>query len=214
MGVFMKTLALLFFLLISLSHGQTVNLPFASEGNVLELSVKNGSSLAITTVTVEVTDIPSWITFEHRQKSIASLAGGSQKTAAFTFSVDKEAPVGKDEKMVFLVSMPQGQSWKKELTVSVAPPEKFELFQNYPNPFNASTVISYQLTVNSVVSLNVYNLIGQQVGIVFMGEKPAGYHQETWDASSLASGIYVYELTTIDTSNKHTTSRKMMVVLK
>lgn len=214
MGVFMKTLALLSFLLFSLSHGQKAVLPFASEGNILELSVKNGSSAVITAVAVEATDIPAWITFKQRQKLIASLAGDSQEMALFTFSVDRKAPVGSDEKIGFLISTPQGRSWKMELTVSVAPPEKFELFQNYPNPFNATTAISYQLSAVSRVRLNVYNLIGQNVKSVFLGEKGAGYYQETWDASSLSSGIYVYELTASDAANKQIISRKRMTVVK
>lgn len=142
-----KTPALFCLFLLSLSYGQTVILPFASKGNVLELSVKNGSPAAITAVAVEATNIPTWIKFDQRQKSIVSLAGDSQELAVFTFSVDRKAPIGSDEKVGFLISTPEGQSWKKEPTVSGAPLEKFELFQNYPNPFNGTTVISYQRSV-------------------------------------------------------------------
>ncbi|HLA68433.1 MAG TPA: T9SS type A sorting domain-containing protein [Bacteroidota bacterium] len=210
----MKTLALLPFLLLSSLQGQTVILPFASEGNTLELSVKNESPVEARSVTIEIMSIPSWITFSNGKESIPSLEGNSEKPITYTFSVDRTAPVGEEHRLVFAVSLPNGQSWRKEMVVSVAAPDKFELFQNYPNPFNAATVISYQLSVNSKVNLNVFNLIGQNVGSVIVGEKPPGYHQETWDALSLASGVYVYQLTVTDASHNQVVARKRMTLLK
>jgi hypothetical protein len=73
-------------------------------------------------------------------------------------------------------------------------PSSFFLFQNYPNPFNPSTVISYQLSVNSVVTLKVYDVLGRLVKTLIDERQTAGLHSITFNASSLSSGVYFYRL--------------------
>lgn len=73
-------------------------------------------------------------------------------------------------------------------------PTNFTLYQNYPNPFNPSTVINYQIPVNSMVSLKVYDAIGREVAMLVNEFKEAGYYSVTFDASNLASGIYFARL--------------------
>jgi len=75
-------------------------------------------------------------------------------------------------------------------------PERFFLQQNYPNPFNPSTIISWQLAVGSQVELTVYNVTGQRVTILVNERQPAGTHSVAFDASHLASGVYLYRLET------------------
>ncbi len=73
-------------------------------------------------------------------------------------------------------------------------PVRFELFDNYPNPFNPSTVISYQLAVNSAVALRIYDVLGREVRTLVAGRQEAGKHSVTFDAGSLPSGVYFYRL--------------------
>ena len=73
-------------------------------------------------------------------------------------------------------------------------PNHFELQGNYPNPFNPATVVSYQLPVVSDVKLMVYDLLGREVRVLANERKNAGVHEVTFDASALASGVYIYRL--------------------
>ena len=116
--------------------------------------------------------------------------------------------------MTFLVSLPNGQTWTKEITVSASPPEKFELFQNYPNPFNPATTISYQLPADGRVRLKIYNLLGQGVVTLLDADRPAGFHQEVWNGTSVASGTYIYRMLVTDVSGKELVEHKTMTLIK
>jgi len=80
-------------------------------------------------------------------------------------------------------------------TAAIEIPKEFALLGAYPNPFNAVSVLSYQLPVASHVSLKVFDMTGRLVAELANGWKDAGVYQNTFDASGLASGIYVYRLT-------------------
>ncbi len=70
------------------------------------------------------------------------------------------------------------------------------LMQNYPNPFNPNTVISYQLAVNSFVSLAVYNVLGEKIAMLINENQAAGMHAVIFPAArrNLPSGVYFYQL--------------------
>ncbi len=73
-------------------------------------------------------------------------------------------------------------------------PSKIALKQNYPNPFNPTTTIEYTLNETSDVTLEVFNMTGQRVAVLENGSRSAGTHTISFDASSLASGVYMYRL--------------------
>jgi len=203
------------FVLTSTMAAQLVyELPFASKDNTIDLGIENTASIQVKQVKVKVEGQPDWISFNSAETIIDGLSKGEEKIASFVFSVDKKAPVKKEQKLTFVITGPNNQSWSKEITISVAPPERFELFQNYPNPFNPVTVISYQLTVDSKVSLKVYNLLGQQLATLIDEDQMAGFHETTWNASSMASGTYIYRLVTKDQTGKDVVAQKRMVVVK
>lgn len=91
---------------------------------------------------------------------------------------------------------------------NVLPPGDFTLEQNYPNPFNPETVISYTLAKPGVVDLSVYAISGEKVATLFSGMRSAGFYTQSFNASGLASGVYIYRLSTFEGS----VSRKMMLI--
>jgi hypothetical protein len=73
-------------------------------------------------------------------------------------------------------------------------PEIFALHQNYPNPFNPVTVISWQLPADSYVELGIFDLLGQKICTLVSQRQKAGEHRIEWNASDVASGVYIYKL--------------------
>jgi len=73
-------------------------------------------------------------------------------------------------------------------------PSKMALSQNYPNPFNPTTNIKYSVPQSGFVTLKVYNILGQEVATLLQKQQRAGNYIATFDASKLASGVYLYRL--------------------
>jgi flagellar hook assembly protein FlgD len=89
-------------------------------------------------------------------------------------------------------------------------PTVYALEQNYPNPFNPSTTIEFSLPEDvSSVKLTVYNALGERVAELVNGSLTAGRYSYQWDASDVATGMYIYELRT-----DNFVSIKKMVLLK
>jgi len=193
---------------------QAYPLPFASVGNSIELTVANNSLIPLSAVKVEAKNAPSWIRYASEEQTFQTIAANREARALFSFSVRKDAPVNERHTLLFTITTQTGESWSKEITISVNPPDRFELFQNYPNPFNPSTAISYQLSADSRVSLRIYDLLGREVATLVDQDKPAGFHQETWNAAPYSSGMYIYQLTYTDQQGNRQFHRKTMLLVK
>lgn len=87
------------------------------------------------------------------------------------------------------------------------------LNQNYPNPFNPSTVISYNVTGNSNVSIKVYDLTGKEVRTLVNSFQNAGTYSVNFNATNLASGIYFYVLR-VNTGTNDITKTMRMILTK
>jgi len=87
-------------------------------------------------------------------------------------------------------------------------PARFLLEQNYPNPFNPSTGISFQLPVNSHVTLKVFDVNGREVATLVDGNLAAGSHAVTFARRETTTGLYFYKLT----AGKFSQTRKTVLM--
>jgi hypothetical protein len=89
-------------------------------------------------------------------------------------------------------------------------PEGVALTQNYPNPFNPSTTIQFAIPggTNGRTSLRVYDVLGREVATLVNEQKQPGTHTVRWDASGVASGVYLYRLIV----GEHSAVRRLMLL--
>jgi hypothetical protein len=83
-------------------------------------------------------------------------------------------------------------------------PAQYALYPNYPNPFNPITVIAFDLPTTGEVALSVFDLLGREVARLERDVLAAGRHVYQWDASSVASGVYLYRLSAGDHISERT----------
>ena len=92
--------------------------------------------------------------------------------------------------------------------ISTTIPSQYTLEQNYPNPFNPSTVIRFNLPSESVVTLKILNVIGQEVTTLVNGKMDAGMREVSFNVNGLASGLYFYSITV----NGKTVTKSMVLM--
>jgi len=97
---------------------------------------------------------------------------------------------------------------KSETSVDTEIPKEYALFNNYPNPFNPATTITYQLPKSGSVTLKIYDILGNEVKTLVNEQKEMGRYTVTFNASSFASGMYVYQLR----ANDYTSTKKMLLL--
>jgi hypothetical protein len=87
-------------------------------------------------------------------------------------------------------------------------PLTYRVEQNYPNPFNPTTRINYEIKAPGRVTLKVFNVLGQVVATLLEEKKEAGKYYVTFDASKLASGVYLYQFI----SGNYIATKKMILL--
>ncbi len=95
------------------------------------------------------------------------------------------------------------------LSVDETAPAEFRVYQNYPNPFNPSTQIKFTVEKTDHAVVSVYNVIGQEVAILFKGVvEPGKYYSLKFDGAKFTSGLYFYKVVT----NSRFEIKKMLLV--
>ncbi len=136
-------------------------------------------------------------------------SGNSNTPREYTFT-DKALSAGKYAFRLKQIDRDGKFGYSSEVEVTVgSAPLMFSLDQNYPNPFNPSTTIGFTLQSSDLTSLKVYDAIGREVAVLVNEYLEAGtYHQRTFDASRLASGLYFVRLS----SGDKISMKKMLLV--
>ncbi len=132
--------------------------------------------------------------------------GNSNSLHKYTFT-DKPLGGTKFQYRLKQIDMDGSFTYSKVVEVNLII-NNFELGQNYPNPFNPSTVINYKLSRKSNVILKIYDAIGNEVATLVNGVKPAGSYNVNFNASNLASGLYIYRIQ----AGNFTQQKKMMLL--
>ena len=96
----------------------------------------------------------------------------------------------------------------------ITTPDKYFLFPNYPNPFNPVTTIKYSIPQSGMVTMKVFNLLGQEVKTLVNQEQRAGEYRIKFNASHLASGVYLYRISvgSFGQSGNYSLTKKMILL--
>jgi hypothetical protein len=108
-----------------------------------------------------------------------------------------------------------GGIWRRPLSEMITDveseqqlPTNFALEQNFPNPFNPVTNFQFSIVNRQLTILKVYDLLGREIATLVNEEKQPGTHTVQWDASNVASGVYLYQLK----AGAYTETRKLLLL--
>lgn len=134
-------------------------------------------------------------------------AGTTTETQKYAFT-DKNLAVDTYSYRLKQIDFDGTFEYSNVVEVGVESPAVFELAQNYPNPFNPTTNITYFIPVETKVKLSVYSINGELVRELVNDIQGAGSYTVNFDASNLASGMYIYRIVAGDFIQSH----KMMLL--
>lgn len=182
--------------------------PMFSDGETWEFEVVSSASDQVTLTFDGVRNIPSeyevWLIDE-----AVGIAKNLRETRRYVIA--GRGP--KAPKKLKIVAGKAGFAAASLAGVTIAPAD-FELSQNFPNPFNPSTTIRYALPEKSLVTMKIYNVLGELTRTLIAGEHvAAGYHTAVWDGRdafgrTAATGVYIY----IIHAGEFSSLRKMALV--
>ena len=207
----MKTIIIFLFTgIIFFSYSQTIyEVVPGAKGNQIIFSLSNISEITnAENVTVKLLKGSTNLKFNQDELVLKKIDAKGETDAAFSFDIKRDAPVNVKDSVEFLITDNKSVFQKKLFILNYNPPANYKLEQNFPNPFNPVTTIQYQLPVDAKVTLKVYDILGAEVTTLVNEVQQAGYKQVRFNASTLASGVYVYRLAT----GNYISIKKMMVV--
>ena len=119
--------------------------------------------------------------------------GTTTESNTYTF-IDRDLNPGFYSYRLKQINFDGSFEYSQVIETEIGNPEKFALFQNYPNPFNPNTRIKFSVAKETNVNLTVFNLLGEKVKELKNEVMKPGYYEMEFDASSFASGIYLYKI--------------------
>ncbi len=134
-------------------------------------------------------------------------AGTSASGKEYAYT-DKSVNSGKFSYRLRQVDFDGTATYSGVVEVDLTSPFTFALDQNYPNPFNPATSVKFQVAEKTLVTLKVYDVIGNEVATLVNKEQETGSYIVKFDASKYASGMYIYKLT----AGKFEKTMKMMLL--
>ncbi|MDP1678067.1 MAG: T9SS type A sorting domain-containing protein [Bacteroidota bacterium] len=143
---------------------------------------------------IQNTEVSSQNTAKAWQK-IGFVEGNGTTNSPKAYSFVDQSAQGKTAYRLKQIDRDGKFEYSQEIEVVISQiPQMFSLMQNYPNPFNPVTMINYQLPINSLATLKVYDALGREAATLVNETKEAGTYSAKFDGSKLSSGIYFYTL--------------------
>ena len=154
--------------------------------------------------------------FEIQRKLVTSdwTTLGSVKAAVLSNSpkqylyTDNKLQSGKYQYRLKMIDNDGSFEYSKAIEVDISSPKEFKLSQNFPNPFNPETKISYNIPIDGVVTLRVYDIMGREVVSLVNENKKTGSYDVTFDGNRFASGVYFCKMT----AKNFASSIKMLMI--
>jgi subtilisin family serine protease len=142
-------------------------------------------------------------------RSVGFISGHGTTTEVqnYTF-IDENLAAGNYSYRLKQIDYDGTMEYSNIVEVEVTQPLEYKLSQNYPNPFNPSTTISYSISQDGLVTLKVYDVLGNTVSTLVNEIQPAGQVEIIFDASELSSGVYYYQLV----SGGFTSTKKLILM--
>lgn len=186
------------------------------------------TSFAATTVSKDV--VLSWTTasetnnqgFQVERKSsngefeaIGFVAGSGTTTELQSYGfVDANLNSGSYSYRLRQIDFDGSFEYSNVIEVEVALPTVYSMEQNFPNPFNPSTTIQFSIAEASFVTLKVFNVLGEEVVTLLNNEIAQGVHEINFNASTLNSGVYFYQISAKGINGNSFNSVKKMILNK
>ncbi len=136
--------------------------------------------------------------------------GHSSSVKSYSFT-DKNLLSGKYLYRLKMIDTDGSFTYSNEVEAELLLPTEFTLMQNYPNPFNAQTKIKFTIPPhggNNKVTMKLFNILGEEVKTLINEVLEAGFHEADFNASNLASGVYIYR---IEWNGKMKLKKMMMI---
>jgi hypothetical protein len=128
-------------------------------------------------------------------ETLAFVNGNGNSTTPKSYSYTDNYPTGETKIRYRLKQIDFNGQYKYSGEVEVSyVPKEFALYQNYPNPFNPTTKIKYTLPVESNVTIEVFDILGNRVKTLIQEKQEAGTNEVEFNAGNLVSGVYFYQI--------------------
>jgi len=197
----MKTLLTIILLSSIVAAQNPYSIQPGVKNNQIVMELSNISSTeAANNIEVKLIKNSNHLTFNQTEKIIENISQGEETEATFTFDVDYNIGNVEADTLEFMITDNKSVYLTKQFILQYTLPTEFKLEQNYPNPFNPTTKIRYSIPnvgmglAPSVVTLKIYDILGNEVTALVNEQKEPGYYEIEFNASQYASGVYLYRL--------------------
>jgi uncharacterized protein (TIGR02145 family) len=154
-------------------------------------------------------DVQKKISINNNWQNVNTIKASGNSTSPRNYSyIDKNVEPGKYCYRLKLVDFDGTIKYSKIVEVVVNAPVKYELSNAYPNPVNPSTIIRYQIPINTQVTIKVFDVLGKEVATLVNEVKLAGSYEVTLNGNNLSSGTYFYQMQ----ADKFIESKKFILI--